>query len=172
MDSILSILGSIASIGGAVWAYRQARRSKKYATEARRFRDDIINRRELVEVSQVYTETKRILHVVSRVGPTCTADSIKGIDCAGIAREVEEYSRFLNEQNSHFNEFFNNRAKKLCDSLVGDIETLSEALEFEDIKKNGKNIYYKIYEFLPFVKSLTDEKKEQKSPFQEKRSTL
>jgi len=172
VESLLSILGSIASIGGAVWAYYQAVQSKKYATEARHLRDDIVNRRKLVEVSQVYSETKRILNVVSRIGPTCTADSIKGIDCAGIAKEVEEYSRFLNEQSSHFDEFFNNRARELCDQLASDIEALSEATQFENIKKNGKNIYYKIYEFLPFVKSLTDEKKEQESPFQEKRRTL
>jgi len=166
MELWLSILGSIASIGGAMWAYHQATQSKKYAKEAQQIRDELINRRTLVEVSQVHTETSRILKVVSKVGPTCTATSIKGINVASIAQEVEEYSRFLNAQSSHFSDLLDNRAKALCASLNGDIEALSEASNFETIKATGKSIYYKINEFLPSVKSLTDGKKEQESPFQ------
>lgn len=166
MDSWLSILGSIASIGGAIYAYHQAGQSRKYAIEAQQLRDELVNRRKLVEVSQVHNETNRILKVASKVGPTCTATSIKGIDVAGIAQEVEEYSRFLNAQSSHFSEFFSNRASELCTSLNNDIETLSEAVEFEEIKAVGKSIYYKINGFFPVVKSLTDEKKEQNSTFQ------
>lgn len=167
MDSWLSILGSIASIGGAVYSYRQAVQSRNYATEAQKMRDELVNRRKLVEVSQVHTETNRILKVVSRVGPTCTATSITGVNVGGIAQEVEEYSRFLNAQSAHFNELFSNRASELCSSLNDDIETLSEAAEFEEIKAAGKRIYYKINEFMPVVKSLTDDKKEQNSKFQD-----
>jgi hypothetical protein len=166
MDSWLSILGSIASIGGAIYAYRQAIKSRNYATEAQQLRDEFVNRRQLVEVSQVHAETNRILKVVSKAGPTCTSTSIKGINVAGIAQEVEEYSRFLNAQSAYFSELFSNRASELCVSLNDDIEALAEALEFEDIKLAGKRIYYKINEFLPVVKSLTDDKKEQKSTFQ------
>ena len=166
MDSWLSILGSIASIGGAIYAYHQAGQSRKYATEAEQLRDELVNRRKLVEVSQVHAETNRILKVVSRVGPTCVPSSIKGIHVASIAQEVEEYSRFLNAQSSHFSEFFSNRASELCATLKDDIETLSEASEFETIKATGKSIYYKINEFLPVVKSLTDEEKERNSTSQ------
>ncbi len=167
MDSLLSILGSIASIGGAYYAYRQARRSRKYATEAQNLRDELINRRKLIEVSQVHSETNRILKVVSKVGPTSTVTSIKGINVTSISQDVEEYSRYLNSQHSHFSELFRNRAAKLCKSLNPDIEKLSESMEFEDIKSAGKSIYYKINDFLPLVKSLTDEKKEQSSTFQD-----
>ena len=144
MDTWLSILGSIASIGGAIYACRQAVQSRNYAAKAQQLRDELVNRRKLVEVSQVHAETNRILKVVSKVGPTCTATSIKGINTAGIAQEVEEYSRFLNAQSAHFSEFFSNRASELCVSLNDDIEALSEALEFGKIKAAGKSIYYKI----------------------------
>lgn len=161
MESLLSILGSVASIGGAIWALYHAKRSYKYATEAQDVRDELVNRRKMVEISQVHSETNRILRVVSRVGPTCTAISVKGINCASIAQEVEEYSRFLNEQRSHFTDFFDNKARDLCASLKSDIESLSEAIDFDTIKSAGKSIYYKINDFLPLVKRLTDEKKEQ-----------
>ena len=160
MESILSVLGSLASIGGAIWAFVQAGKSKQYATEAQLMRDEIIARRHMVEMSDIHAETKRILRTVSKVGPTCNETFIRGIRCTDIAREVEEFSRLINEQSSHFNEMFKNRARELCDELRTDIEALSEAKDFEQKKCAGKRIYYKISEFLPFVKTLTDEKKE------------
>lgn len=42
-----------------------------------------------------------------------------------------------------------------------DIEGLAEAKSFEDKKRFGKSIYYKIENFTPIVKELTDIKKEQ-----------
>lgn len=48
MDSWLSILGSVASIGSAVYAYRQAVQSHDYAKEVRRMRDELVNSRKLV----------------------------------------------------------------------------------------------------------------------------
>ena len=160
MDSLLSIGGSIASIGAAAWAYYQARLSSEHATKAEKFRDEIIKRREMVEVSQVHAETTRILKTVSQVGPSCTPSSARGVKPANIAKEVEEYARFLNEQSSHFTEFFDNKAKELCSDLNPLIEALSVAKEFDSIKEPGKSIYYKINAFMPEVKLLTDEKRE------------
>jgi hypothetical protein len=59
MDSTLSILGSIASIAGAIWAFREALKSANAATKAELLRDEIVHRRKLLEVSQVYADTKR-----------------------------------------------------------------------------------------------------------------
>ena len=56
---------------------------------------------------------------------------------------------------------FNNKAKELNSDLKSDIENLSEAITFEDTKKYGKSIYYKIQTFIPIVKKLSDEKREQ-----------
>ena len=161
MDSWLSIAGSIASIGAAVWSFREAQKSLKHANKAKEFHDEIIKRRELIEVSHVHTETQRILKIISQVGPSCSSSSIRGISCENIAKEVEEYSRFLNEQSSHFSEHFDNKAKQLCSELTTYIESLSEAQDFESIKSAGKTIYYKINSFMPEVKRINDEKKEQ-----------
>lgn len=163
MDSIekwISVLGSIASIGAAIWAWIEANKASKSATKAETVKNEIVDRRKLIEVSQVHAETSRILKTVSKVGPSCNSTTLRGVSCAGIAREVEEYSRFINEQSSHFTEFFDNKAKELCAVLKGDIEALSEAKSFEDKKAAGKSIYYKIDAFMPTVKSLSDEKKE------------
>lgn len=161
IEKWLSIIGAIASIGGALWALYAANEASKAASKAELARDEIIERRKIVEVSQVYTETKRILKIVSTVGPSCNQSLLRGIDCADIAKQVEEYSRFINEQSSHFSYIFENKAKELCADLNGDIEALSEAKIFDDKKKAGKSIYYKINNFMPTVKALADNKKEQ-----------
>ncbi len=41
MENWLSVLGSIASIGGAGWAFHQARRSRRFATQAQTIRDEL-----------------------------------------------------------------------------------------------------------------------------------
>tara|TARA_B100000780_G_C20985635_1_gene394010 strand:- start:319 stop:816 length:498 start_codon:yes stop_codon:yes gene_type:complete len=160
MENVISIVGSIASIGGAIWAFIEAKKSMSAADKAENLRDELINRRKIVEVSQVHSETNRVLSVVSKVGPSCNAKLLKGINCADIAKEVEVYARFILEQSGHFSDLFENKAKELCNDLKDDIESLSEAINFEDKKSYGKSIYYKIQNFIPAVKQLSDEKKE------------
>ncbi|HHC7068797.1 TPA: hypothetical protein ACN37Q_004638, partial [Vibrio parahaemolyticus] len=160
IETWLSVAGSIASIGGAVWAWKEAVKSDKAASKAEQVKDEIVDKRKLVEVSQVYSETSRILKRVSKVGPACNSSSIKGINCADIASEVEEYCRYINEQSAHFAFFMDNEAQKLYEDLKDDIENLSEAKSFAEKKEAGKRIYYKINGFMPVVKNLSDDKKE------------
>ncbi len=156
----LTILGTAASIGGAILAWIQAHRSSNFADKAKRIQEDFIERRKVVEVSEVYSATERILGVVSKVGSTSTETSLKTICVRDIAREVEEYTRLLNVQNAHFNEDFINHAKPLCENLREDIEALVDAQDYQSIKNVGKRIYFKIEDFLPKAKQLLDSKKE------------
>jgi hypothetical protein len=158
---IISVIGSFASVGAAIWAYVEARKSINAASKAEEFKNEIIYLRKTVEVSQVYAETKRLLNVVSKVGPSFNPSVFAGINCADIAKEVEIFSSFILEQSEHFSQNFNNKAKELNSDLKSDIENLSEAITFEDTKKYGKSIYYKIQTFIPIVKKLSDEKREQ-----------
>lgn len=160
IETWISVVGSIASIGGAVWAFIEAGKAANSATKAESVKDEIIERRKLVEVSQVYSETSRILKVASKVGPSCNSSLLRGVNCGSIAKDIEEYSSFINEHSSYFTDFFENKARELCEQLHPNIDALSEAKTFEDKKSAGKNIYYKINAFMPFIKQLSDEKKE------------
>ncbi|MCT2413386.1 hypothetical protein MNU23_17035 [Pseudomonas aeruginosa] len=160
LEQILTFIGTVASIGSAIWAFIEARKAAGSATEAQRIQHELIERRKLVEASQIHSETTRILGRVAVIGPSCNRESMRGVKHYDIAKEVEEYSRFLSSQSQHFSELFENRAEALCLSLRTDIETLSEAEEFETIKNTGKSIHYKILDFLPITKMLSDEKKE------------
>lgn len=160
MESLLSLLGSAASIAAAIWAFVEARNAARSASKAAEVRSEMIDRRRLVEVSKVHAQTDRMLSVISKIGPSCNVKKLKGVDFHSIAKEVEEYARFLNEQSSNFSELFANKASSLCDELNNDIEALSEVSDTEVIKDVGKRIYYKINSFMPFVKDLADERQE------------
>lgn len=161
MDSPLSILGSLASIGAAIWAFIEAKKAARAATRAAAMRDEIIHRRGLIEVSQVYADTKRILAVAAEVGPTTNAKLLRGVDTSNTARQIEEYARLLLEQSSHFSDLFGNEARTLCERLRPDIESLAEATTPEQKKAAGKSIYYCISAFMPIAKRLADGQREQ-----------
>jgi hypothetical protein len=157
MDIVLSIIASVASIAAAIFSWLKARDSFSYSNSARSFRDEIVKRRGMIELTKVHAETVRILQLVSDVGPTCTRKSVRGQNCSAIARKVEEYARFINEHSDHFNESVNNSAQSLCTDLKADIEALAAATEHEKIQEAGKSIYYKISAFLPVVKRDADD---------------
>jgi hypothetical protein len=65
--------------------------------KAETLRDELINRRKMVKLSPIHDETKRALPLVSKVGPSCNAKLLKGVNCADIAKEVDVYARFIFE---------------------------------------------------------------------------
>lgn len=163
MESLVSIIGSIASIGAAIWAWYEASDSKKSANKARTIKNELIDHRELAELANVHNETHRILKIVSKVGPSCTPSGIRGVKGAEIAKEVEEYSRFINEHGSHFHNFFDNQARELCEGLRPLIEHLAAAKSFDEKRSAGTQIYDLINTFLPEAKNSADRKKEKTS---------
>ena len=160
METVLSIVGSIISILSGIWAFIQAKKATRSADAAKRVLQEVVDRRKLTEIVQIHTEIKRVLNVVARVGPTSTPQLMKGVNCADIAREVETFVAMLQEQRSHFSDLYSDRATELRNDLKLDIEGLSEAKIFEDKKRFGKSIYYKIESFTSVVKQLSDAKKE------------
>lgn len=161
METFLSIVSSIVSIFGGIWALMEARKAARSAEAAERIRQELVDRRKLVEVAQIHSEIKRVLGVVAKVGPTSTLQLVRGLNCADIAREVEAFAAMLLERGSHFSDLYADHATVLRDELRADIEGLAEAKTLEDKKRYGKSIYYKIESFIPVVKQLADAKQEQ-----------
>lgn len=159
-EAIISVIGSLASIGGAIWAFVEADKAAKSVTKAESVRDELINRRELIEISKVHSETTRILKVASRVGPSSDLRRLTGFNAPEVASEIEEYVRFLSEHSSYFSELFENTARDLCDSLKDDIAVLADARDPKSIKDIGKVIYNKIHGFLATAKMISDLKRE------------
>jgi hypothetical protein len=160
MEELLSILGSIASLFGAGWSLHEARKAARSAAAAEKVRGELIDRRKLTELAQIHVETKRMLALVAKVGKTSTPQLLKGVNCAEIAREVESFASMLLEQRSHFSDLYADRATELRDDLKPDLEGLAAARTFEDKQRFGSSIYFKLENFTPVVKQLTEEKRE------------
>ena len=154
----LYILGALASIGAAIFSVSQAESAKNSASKAEIYKNELESRRDLVEVSQIHSETTRILGIVARVGPACSKQSTRGINPQSIAEDVQQYTRFLNEHSGHFARFFENEAKKLCSQLDLLVEDLSQTKisDFASVKEKGSTIYRLINGFMPIIKRLKD----------------
>lgn len=152
-----SSIASLLSLGLAIWAYIQARKAFRFALQVR---DELRSRRKQDEASQIHTETRRIFNIVSKVGPACTEPRLKGIDCASIAKDVQEYCSTINEHSAGFTEPFKDIVKELCKELYTYIEALAEAKKFKDKKSAGVKIFIKIDGFLPVAKAHADKIRE------------
>lgn len=163
LDSIITIIGTIASIIGAGIAIYEAKNAKYYANKVKEIIDEFNNRKKISEVTRIHFEAKRILSEVSKIGHTCTQSSIRGIQIPKIAKEVEEFSRNLNENRNQFPELFNYPSDNPCDQLnqlVTELVNANSAKNFDEIKKTGTRIYDIIDSILPTIKNLLDHKQE------------
>lgn len=160
MDLIYTIIGTIASILGALISIFEAFRSKRYANEIKKIRDSIVLKRETIEVSNIHQETKSILDRISRIGPSSNFQTLRGIRLNEITSHLEKFILLLIEQRNHFNISSENIAITTSDQLKPLLEELSKAKEPKEIQEKGKQVYYTILTFLPFAKELVDSKKE------------
>ena len=157
IENLINIVASIVSIVCAIWSFLSASRAAQIKEQ---IRNKISNQRKLNEASNIHDKTRKILSVISKVGHACTESHLKGIDCASIAKNVQEYCSYINAYSADFTKSFKNIVKELCEELYIDIEALAEAKTFKDKKSAGKNIYIKINSFRPVAKAHLDKIKE------------
>jgi hypothetical protein len=156
----IALLGSVASIGSAVWAYVEARKAKEAVRTVQRLHNEIVTRRRIIETSGIYGETKRFLTSISRVGPSSNATISKGISGWALAGELREYVLFLSEHIQDFPEPVKGRVQSFVEGSNDDIRCLAEAKTFHAKKSASADVYYKIQALMPEFKTLADETKE------------
>ncbi|MBA3769510.1 MAG: hypothetical protein H0X08_03260 [Blastocatellia bacterium] len=150
----------MASIGAAIWAFVEARKAGKFASTVERIKDELVSRRNLVEVSQVYREANRAIAALTAVGPSCTSSSVRGLNCSLIAAQVLEFVTFLNTHRAGLPEALRPKVNLLVLETKKEVSLLAEAKTFEAKKSAGTAIYYKIASLMPEIKVLADEKNE------------
>jgi len=156
----IGLIGSVASIGAAIWAFIEARKASGSASAAEKIRLELINRRKLVEASQFYREANRAISSLTAVGPTSSASSVRGIDCSRISTQALEFITFLNTHREELPSLLKTKVGALVVNTKKDLATLAEAKTFDEKKSAGSAIYYQIAAIMPDIKALADEKKE------------
>lgn len=159
-DNGLSVVGSIASIGAAIWAFVEARKAMAAASKAETIKNEMIDRRQLVEASKIHSETERVISKVSQIGPASRVEVLSGINIDDILNEVQSFSTFIIAQSEQYDDNFKRTVKKLNKDLQTDIDKLSQStLEYE-YKQIGTKIFSALQGFLPTAKSLADGRRE------------
>lgn len=155
---IITIVGTIASVWGAVVSIKQAKQAKASAGIAEEAKNEIISKRKLQEYSEINQKIQEVHKVFKCYGPGHTKDFLKGKTHTDDAVSVQE---LISDLNKHKNAF---SMQSVIDPLITEIETLLEnfvsASKLDDIKLNGQALYQKVDSLLPLFKDRIDNNRE------------
>lgn len=148
LNTIISIIGTVASVGGAAWAWRQAHLAKNAATEAQQVKKQIFtaaDMSDLSEVKAVYETTQKNIRKYASRGN----DSLVGVD---VERDAESVYKLLEKINELKHLFPSEGFSKDCQELEKSLQDLVVAHTADEIKKHGKEVYDKLQPILPVVR--------------------
>lgn len=155
----LGLVSALASIGSAIWAAIEARASAKSASEAERVRDRMVNHRYVAESHQLLHSTRAMLQTVSAIGPSCMQRDLRGVDIRHISAQLVTYCTTLKE-NSYLFGAGDNPAITLSDYLLQKAGVIAAVQSFEDLTLAGRQAFTGINSFLPMIKQISDERRE------------
>ena len=154
----LSIIGSIASIGGAIWAWRAAIRSSKSASRAEQIKTQMINQRKTSELSELKPLVTDALGCIKRYSTTMVS-SLVGADNKNREDEAAKIQSLLN-RIVEFSEYFSeNFANQFFETSHASLQSFLAAQTPEDSKKYGMELHRQMIDFSSVLrKQLTDKK--------------
>lgn len=155
----LGLISALASIGSAIWAAVEARSSAKSASQAELVRDRMVNHRYVAESHQLLQSTRAMLQTVSAIGPSCMQRNLRGLDVRNISAQLVTYCTTLNE-NSYLFADNDNPAIELSVELLQRAGIIAAAQSLEDVTLAGRQAFTAINLFLPKIKQISDERRE------------
>lgn len=156
----LGLVSAIASIGSAIWAGVQARAAARSATQAELVRSRMVNHRYVAESHQLLQSTRAMLQVVSAIGPSCMQRDLRGLDIKNISAQLVTYCTTLNESSYLFSSI-DNPALTLSEDLLKKAGIIAAAQSLEDVKLAGRQAFTGINLFLPKIKQISDDRREE-----------
>jgi len=156
MEALLTVIGTIASLIGAIIAYRQAAEAKKSANEAESIKNQIISHRTTSELSQLQTRCRKAQNAMAKYGPAASSSSLQGVDKENDAKEVQEFILLVKEHRGYFGPMSRNQADILCDKTNRLLNDFSEEMDYLKQKELGTKILLHINEFAAVIKKLVD----------------
>jgi len=154
----LSIVGSIASIGGALWAWKEAKNSSNSATKAEQIKSQIINQRKTSELSELKPLVTDAMESVKKYS-TQMMSSFIGMDKTTKEVEAQKVQTLLNKI-VEFGEYFpDGFADDFFNTAHSSLQSFLSATEPENEKKHGMDLHKQIVDFSSVLrKNLTDKK--------------
>jgi hypothetical protein len=158
--SVLTWVGTVASIGGAVISIWQASQSRTAADEAIRIREQLVGHREASELAQVQAICKKAQKSMEKYGPGSVPSSLIGISPKTDAADLQEFILYLKEQRAHFGAGRPNEADQFCEILTPLLDKFAQADSPDFLREYGKQIVIHLSTIAAAIKRQLDGKRE------------
>lgn len=155
----LSIIGSVASIGGAIWAWKEAVKSSKSATKAEQIKAQMINQRKTSELSELKPLVLDATDSVKRYSTTMVS-SLIGADETTKETEAAKIQTLLNKIVEFSDYFPENFANQFFETSHNSLQKFLEANSPGDSKKHGMDLHKQMVDFSSVLRKNLTEKKE------------
>lgn len=155
MINALYILGAIASILGAIYAWRQAANAKKYAERAGK---QVAEHRRTSDLSHLKALWKSTYEVLANFGPCARAIDLRGKNAAEPARKAQDYLTAVMSRKSSLEAIddLDNRLTKLTELL----NKFSSARSTDDMKSSGTTLLNELCDLDAAVRSALNKERE------------
>jgi hypothetical protein len=156
--TILSGLGSLASIAGAVYACKQAGISKTAAELAQNIKNQLINNRKTSELTELQILLDSAQKAFLKYAST-QHTSLVGNDKIADAHKALDFISKLKAFRDYFNSDSGNAADKTYTAINTEVTNFKNATNNPDTVTYGTNIHTRITSFSPLLnKKLTGQK--------------
>lgn len=135
----ISLIGSVASILGAVFAWVQFSKSKSSAVEAKRHVDRLLSNKQLEDVATAISEIESANRVLIKYGPSSTRAQFSGINYAVDAQEVQEH---FNRANAHVQSHeYPPESKRIFEETPDKIAALANSQRQDEAQRTGRELH-------------------------------
>lgn len=153
----INIVGSIASIAGAILAIGAALKAKSSMDQAQAIRDSISNDQKKIFISKLLTETKKAMAVsIKMTTPASPTMKLRGLDYQSSIEQLREYIDTLKE-NAHYLKTENKReVERAYKFIESRLSVLANETDQQRKYEIGDKIHNSMGEILKGIKPELD----------------
>lgn len=158
--SVLTVVGTMASIGGAWVSINQAGKSRTAAEEAKKVRAQLVDHRKTSDLAQVQSLCKKAQKSMEKYGPGSVPSSLVGIEPGNDAQDVQDFIMTTREHRAYFGNKSPNEADEFCNVITPLLDYFAQTKEPEGLREHGKQIVVHLANMAAIIKRHLDSKKE------------
>lgn len=158
--SVLTIVGTVASIGGAWVSIDQAGKSRTAAEESKKVRAQLIDHRKTSDLAHVQSLCKKAQKSMEKYGPGSVPSSLVGIEPGNDASDVQEFIMTIREHRAYFGNKSPNEADEFCDVITPLLDDFAQTSNPKGLRDHGKQIVVHLANIASIIKRHLDAKKE------------
>lgn len=154
---VITVIGTGASIWGAIISLKQARAAKASADEASRVHGQLVNQRKTSELAELKVHCEKAIKCMEKYGPSSAPTSVRGVRSKSDADEVQN---LILEANKIKGAFLKGEVDVFVSKVTPLLEKFVDPAQTASVKLNGQTILMEISSFLSVVKASLDSKRE------------